>query len=393
MEAVTWRRHWLVTTAVGLALTAGFAPVYYAVTSHFAPLVLHHDNVVYGADDNSGAIETLTFKGDIAEKHLLYSPVMHGIQQGIQWLTGSRGDVLIVDTMVAAAVLNFLGAYVALAVYAPSAWLASALAVVYGACFANLVVFCVPETYVVANFVVVLTTILLARYADRPTFRTLAALGVACGLAALANPPLILLLVPSCIVARRRRPLDQFVRTAVSLVLLSGLTFVGAYLYLEGPGAFLFLVRYSRDWADLAHLWHPRFLAGTATSFLFYSVQRPLVGNRGAVDPTSIPWKAFLSPAAVVLAIIYLVYMTRTLARAVTAPKLLSLAWLVWIGAMTLFYVYFNPHEAPLYSTQCLLPLALVIAQQFRNRHQILSGALIGGYGLCLLWHNISPLI
>ena len=55
---------------------------------------------------------------------------------------------------------------------------------------------------------------------------------------------------------------------------------------------------------------------------------------------------------------------------------------------MVAFYTYFNPEESLLYSTQCLFPLALVVAGWWRDGERGRRDLALGLFVLLLAWHN-----
>jgi hypothetical protein len=102
-------------------------------------------------------------------------------------------------------------------------------------------------------------------------------------------------------------------------------------------------------------------------SFFVFSVLSPLeelersIGLKDVLGYFRNPVIAFLF----LLCCVYLGYMGVIIKRQI--KNLLVMAAVAWLLALSLFYVYFNPGEALLYSCQALAPFILIIARIFQN--------------------------
>jgi hypothetical protein len=239
---------------------------------------------------------------------------------------------------------------------------------VYAFCFSNLVIYSIPETYQMSNLSVVVYLIVLFRLKDRLNFGNSLFLSGFALIGALYNFPLMMLMGIHLVLMLSHTGLWRWVLIAVANALfgLTGFLFVNYLIYRADFLGFIF--SYSERWATLSHFLQIENIGNVLVNFFYFAVISPVDSL-----PKTLHWQDgagyFSTILRVVLVVswtVWLVYVIYYLMKT-RAVSMLNKAVSVWIVAMAAFYVYFNPNEATLYSSQTILPMLLICAELFES--------------------------
>jgi hypothetical protein len=237
----------------------------------------------------------------------------------------------------------------------------------YGVSFSNLVFFSIPETYSLTNIGIIVFFLLAVKFHKNITPGRTVILGIVAGIGSLLNPPLGLLLFPVYVLCSahdnmRRRMLLSFSATLATLFIFLGTNFMlFGWDYIEHSRKF------STRWASLSNYLDPSYWINVGVSFFIFSVLSPMEELERSIGFKDV-MGYFRNPAKTILFLlfcVYLGYMGVIIKRQI--KELLVVAPVVWLLALSLFYVYFNPGEALLYSCQALAPYMLIIARVFQR--------------------------
>jgi hypothetical protein len=285
--------------------------------------------------------------------------------------------------------LGVTGAFLLLKSYFSSARLALLFACLYAFFFSNLVIFSIPETYSMSNLTILLYLSYLLRVRGSLAGRDSLVLSVLAGFAALFNAPLLSLMAIHLVSMLRRVEPKRWALLAVSNAALGALVFLLGNFLINGWAFISFYTDYTSSWASIGNLLDIGSVASVVVDFFFYSVLSPTRHPHGTWG-----WQGlsgyWSSPLGAVLFPLLAIYICYGIFAAIKHHKSHPLAGslLAWMVLMTLFYTYFNPREAMLYSSQILLPLTFVLALAFetvRVRERIKYGVVATACALLAL--------
>jgi len=374
-----WYAAWFVVWLVLYSLTA----------RHLAPICFLHNDAIYSADtrDNFKAMNHYTLVTD-SRKHLLFSaatvPLVRTLLAvGVQ----SFHAMYIVMGFLAAlnitlALLNFTR----LVVDPVAALWAGA---VYGLAFSNLVIFSVPETYSVSGIMIQVYLFALLRSGSLAPHRRSALLGFLSGLAALFNPVLLSLgafhLLPGTWQDLKR---PRYYAGATLAVAVALTTFVIPNLAAFGSGFLQYNVKYVGKFSSLRNFGSFQAVSTVFASFTLFTLIAP-VRRLTLLLPVSEFWRLFQSARGVTLLAIYsgtvvsgLRFWRKRLAFEYRAA--------IWCAVLLVFYIYFNPREAILYSTQVLFPIVLFLALTSERVPRPLARVMMATFLLLLAVNNLN---
>jgi hypothetical protein len=348
------------------------------------------NDLVFAADtsDTVDAIRTLTFRWGM-EKHLLFSPIAHGMYRVLAFAGRCSGYGCIPSTLAACASVNVVACYSLLRALARTRRDAARFTALYALAFGNLVIFSIPETYVVTGIGILLVLRLMLDqrwFASTPP--VVAAGGI--GVLALNNPPLLSLVAPLlwCYLKTRR------CATAVAVVgcVVAALTvFVAAETAINGPRIWGSWQQYAAEWADTAHLVSPSAIAASLSGLLGYGMLSP-AGAIGPSAPLSDVAAYSASVPRLTAFAMYLSLLVSACAGALRRGPAPLQALVGWSGAMVLFHVYFNPTEAFLYSPQLTGALTVLLLCQHERFADTTLRAVTPLFIVLLAWNNVGAL-
>jgi len=248
---------------------------------------------------------------------------------------------------------------------------AVSFAVLYGISGTTWLFSSFPETYILTAlctnvflwFILQTPKERVARYINRAAILN----AVAC----LASPQQVLLsIAPFVRWLTEGQGLSTLIRKCVRYAAaMLVLYFIPYEIYLKAVGkGWRFGPVYLHVYGQLKHLLEVRTIVVVAANFLLYSVVPPAVTPRSFTDPTFSILRLF-SPEWIVVSILFLgwcFYSLRGL-RGSSAIKPAA-AMAAFVCSYILFFVYFNPSEAYLYTAPALLPWLLLLQAGFCSR-------------------------
>jgi len=350
--------------AISAAIFVAFYCLYGMTSEHLSHLAFNHNDAFFDADtyDTTRAMEKLTFGFDM-RKHLLFSPVTSTLARAVDVVSGIGIRPSILVTIAGLAAANIVLCFLLLRVVLRDELAALAYAVLYGVTLANLVIFSLPETYSVSNLFILGYLAYLC-----PRWRTLSVrdgtlLAVVAGLASLANPPLLALVAIHTFITWRREGPRFAVRMGIIWSLLATLIYFISAIAIGGWVGLRFPAAYLHQWVSVGNFIDWQSIVHVVASFLVFAVITPVSVVEGNLEPGDIlGYGATLS--GLITALAWTAVLATAIVRSVRGDNLLLEALLVWIALSAVFYLFFHPPGAILYSPQFLIPWMLVVATQ-----------------------------
>jgi len=330
---------------------------------HLSPYFFSGGGPFFGADtfDISKAMRVPTFHYDM-QRHLLFSVLTESLVDVAGLIFRLTEDMAIMVSLALMSAANVTFAWWTLRRFVTSMALATALAVTYGLYFSNIIFFSIPETYTLSNLFIIAYFALLLLIRNERSLASAAILGAAAGVAGLFNPTLMSLSLVGFLYQWRWSEKKQGIAYGFVTLLVALVVCGVPYLYVHGMGYVEFVSDYTNQWASLGNLLEVDKYAMVGVGFFLYSVVTPLTSLTKVVTLNDLA--GYLSdPLTLVTLIAYIAFVILASGRAIRDSDRLVIPVIAWTGVMLLFFVYFNPPEALLYSSQILFPLALLAAR------------------------------
>ena len=375
---------------VVLALLVGASSLYLYMAVQLEDVVFNRTNAIFGSDTTeiARAMRWFNFRGDMA-KHLLFSPVLSTLVKALSAVlpTSEAHSMFLAVALLGGSNVGL--AFVALRSLGAARSLAGVWAAVYAMFFWNVVLFSIPETYVLSNLLILTYLAILFHVVHRPARSVSVGMGVLAGIAALANPPLLLLSVVHPIVRARELGLRGASRLLVLDALAASLVFTITSLLVFGDSFPWNLLDRGLPQASVLHFVQPRQGATVLSSFLLFSVISPTASLPSRLSAGDLA-HYFNSALGTGLVAVYGAGLLATAARLVRQRDGIDYALIVWALLMGGFYTYFNPQEAILYAGQVGFAILVLIVQTVGTRSSRTTLAAVFGFGLVLALHNLS---
>ncbi|MBW1697266.1 MAG: hypothetical protein JRH18_00735 [Deltaproteobacteria bacterium] len=324
------------------------------------------DDWIFYADTSTyySTMKNFSLEGEV-RKHPLFSVLVHPMVAVAKTVFDIKTRQAVKMVIAAVAALNIALVFVLL--YSALADVHTALLFTgfYGVLFSNLVFFSIPETYSLTNLGIGAYFILTVRFHERITPYRSVILGITAGLGALLNPPLGLLLFSLYTMCLLQHGLRQGLKLALPPTLVAVFIFTGANFLLYGFDYIEHSQKLVSRWASFSNYFDPVKWFNVGISFFIFGAISPLQELERSIRLEH-ALAYFHSPIKAVIVSIFtalVAYSLTTAARRRT--DMLLLASVTWIVVLYLFYVYFNPNEAFLYSPQIQVPFILILATGF----------------------------
>jgi hypothetical protein len=307
----------------------------------------------------------LRMNGGDQRKHPLFSPIVSSIRALLQVALGVTPTVASVGTFAGLAAVNSVAAYVVLQQLTRSWSVAVTFALYYTFAFANVMIWSVPETYVVVSVVIIAyTAVLIGIVNSGVTSGRLGAAALVTGIAALINPPLLFQSVPTAHVAVRHRGWRPGLLVAATAAMLSVLLFWVVYLGFFGISPWRFLWDYSRKISSWANLVSPGTVSWVTLNFAVFSIVGPFDAPKPAAELADLAGYLH-SPLRLAAVLGHLFAAGLALRYLRRADDELAQALAMLAAGLGLFYVYFNPWESILYAPQVVFPWTVILLRAF----------------------------
>jgi hypothetical protein len=313
----------------------------------------------------------ITFRGDIV-KHLLFSVTTSPLVSLIKILTpiDENQAILVVIALFASA--NVIAAYVTLKLFLKDEIFPLVFSILFGFSFTNLVHFSFPETYVVTVLVIIVYFYFLIKYQNQLTLKKAAIIFLITALAPLYNPPLVLLLIPTGYIYYRNFNLKKFLAVySANVLFVAGVVSVPYFIipYFVLPHTkwapfydIMYPVEFMKIWASFSHFTSLKDIANTVGNFLFISLISPFRELKPPSNFLVDLFSYFGSVIGTISIAIYTGLLGLTGLRVFKKRNHIIDSSLLFVLALIIFYIYFFPGGALLYSTQAVFPLVLIFA-------------------------------
>lgn len=364
------------SAAAYTALAAGWLlawfSLYLFLARHLRPVVTGAEHEILGIDaqDAELMMQQLTLQGIDALKHPLFPLLARPYVALIEMVTGSGSYTAINLGVAGLATINI--SMVALLVFQTSRSMGLALAcgTFFGLSFSALVLMAVPETYSLTVLMLSIYVAVFLQVRDGLDFRHALLLGSLCGVAGLANPPMLTLgIMPAVYLLQTQRP-TRAVMLSATMLAVSLTVYLGVILLVWGTRYFDASMQYAHDWASFENFEDPATVALALVQMLPFSIASPMEEARvlyGLADAAG-----YLSHPAAIPAIGALIAaLVLSIQWTIRNGSALDFALAAWMTVAILFYIWFNPIEAILYGLQLLPPLILLMQ---RAVHRFVRG-------------------
>ncbi len=344
---------------------------FFFINSRFLwPIVVDTRDKIFGADtsDIINLIRQVTFDED-TRKHLLFSATISPIAGSFQQFLGLNENRSIRLSMALLAALNVTGVFIFLRKYLSATLPALLFVCFYAFLFANLVIFSIPETYSLSNLTILVYVSALYMLRNTLNWRHCILLSAFAGFASLYNPPLLSLMIIHLLMVFLQGDLKRWGMITVSNLAIGVSIFLFANYQVYASKFINFIGNYMDKWASIHNLLDLTKILDVIANFFFYSILSPvdhLPGRLGLKD-----WTGYGKSLTYVLLIFLIGWFLGYAIYIALAKKHgnqgFAISLLVWIFSMTIFYTYFNPRDAILYSSQILFPLLILFANAFET--------------------------
>jgi hypothetical protein len=333
------------------------------------------ENTFFGADavENFKALQVSFYRTLGINKHAAAVVVYAVLVEGLR----AAGVAAATATILAAAFLSAAAVAVIYAVLrclggAPA--IAAALTLLFVASHGVLTVFGVVETYALTVAAMALG-ILIARmaadlYPSRPVVAAAIA-GLAAGAAALCNPPagaVILIYLVLVLTDPGRSSLGDRIRNgllALALALMSG----GVVLGLLRWNSFsTFVTEYSQQYTSLSHFLEADKILSLLTGVFMFAFVAPFDHPTPANTHADLALLAQSPLRLLALGGVVLLLAATAIVLARGVERRFTLGLLAVLGALLVFYTYFNPAEIMLYVSQTTLVMIVLMVLAFGAR-------------------------
>jgi len=426
MKNSTARKNYINRFVVCVLFVFFFAMYHYNIV-YLYPFSSAHGNLIFDADLYAlEGTRTLAFYNRGMERHLLFSPIAHGVFKLVKAVYPNTlvkklqdpfissdnfhlsDDYTICLVMALFAITNIIIAFYILKFFLGRKN-ALFFTIFYGFSFSNLVFFSISETYVLSDFIILVYSFALIYLVKNKKAKLetdgraynyskeTIILPLINGLATLFSPPLVVLLVPTCYVSYYCLQADKFcIKKALSTILYNTaivvIVFVALYTSVHGTRFYkIFMSNYNSYGTSLNFLIIKNFIR-VFVAFIFFSIITPFNKIAGAIDFKDF-WGYFSSFHRIILISFYCYYLLVVFKYIIKQRNILINAFLLFIVSIQLFYLYLSPGKLMLYSSQVVFPLMFIFAYvfetiEFKHKYSLLSSFLF-----ILALNNASSLL
>jgi hypothetical protein len=260
----------------------------------------------------------------------------------------------------------------------------------YAVCFSNLVLLNVPETYALSQAISLIYLYLFVRFArNNIDAKQAAALGFLGGIAALSNAVLLTIgLIPAIYIGQKQGLRSMIVLGAV-ILFSSVAVFLCGFLAIFGISGFSLYSNYVEGYASIFNFLDFRNALNVLLSLTLYSVIAPSLGvERSYSIADAAGYVRSITGSLLVL--LYLLWLYYVAKEIVSFRSMVGIAVITWLAAVATFYLYFNPHEAIIYSGLVLPYLFFLFSTVFAHSERLSANPIFCGAVVVLGIHNVS---
>ena len=362
------KRNFNINFVIFIAIIIVFTIIYFLNSKHLWHLVTDEQDIIFASDtkDTLYHLQNPSFEDD-ARKHLLLFVTLNPISRFLQLifhLSPIRSIRLILAFFGA---LNIGGTFLLLRNFTKSTVNALFFSGLYAFAFSTVVIYSIPETYSSSNLFVLLYLAVLLFLRKKLNFRNSIILTMIAAAASLFNPVLLSLLGIHLIILFFQTDKKRWVIITLLNLFIGSITYILVNFSIYKSDFFTFVGYYSSKYASLHNFQSSDKIFSVISDFYFYSILSPHSCLTPGLDLSD--WHSYFNfPVKLIficLFVIFLLYSIFISFKYATETNHYSLSIFIWMIILTAFYVYFNPYEAMLYSSQIILPITILVSQPF----------------------------
>lgn len=395
MMEINWREiNWRKITLLVITSLVIFL-IYFFHAHHFLGTIVYTTGV-YGSDTPEITKLMLGERGASGyldeRKHPLFFVATRPVVKVFQHLLGLESLTAVLSTVALIATMNILLFYLLMNKIAQKGSIAILLTFCYAFAYSNLIFFAVPETYSLAILFITLYLFYLVKI-DRPrSLRDVVILSFIIGLAVLTNPPLLVLSLSLFYVCYKSFERKAFITmslisgSVIFLVFtLTSFAFYGAWFYLP----YLYEVH---EYASFGNVFSGADILQVLVSFFLFSLITPGSGLNTSPLGISTMVGYVTSPLSFLLVVLLVTIISLTFYQIIKKRSYHSSVALIILLSLAFIYLYFNPGESFLYSSQ-ILPLIFFMVSPLTHhlKQKMVIGIIVLALVL-LMVNNVLPL-
>ena len=350
------------------AIGVFFFGFFFFSANQLSSFALGGNDVVYNADtaDHFEILAAATnYQNELRDpsllvKHPLYRPVATSIFSVLEGTLPSLDSVQLVQTYLALlGAISLMLVFWILYTYISNAGLAALFTVAYGFSLSSIVFFSIPETYILSNLALLIFFCFLMHCKDSITPYASVVLAILIAVAGLFNPTLLSLLLVNIYLLYDKYGLKNSVRYIAMNTMIVFTIFYTPYLFiLDSP------VQYTKSyfdiWASMNNFTDLEVYLRVFFLFFVSSIFSPLDQIPSVYQIEHIVKEGFTVLRAFLYAS-HAFFMGCSLYFIVKDDNKIVRSMILWLLCYFLFYVFFNPYEAELFSLHMVLPTILVL--------------------------------
>jgi hypothetical protein len=367
---IKYKEYSWIILAAGIFIIAFIFFLYNIHLLSLSPGSFASNDLIIGSDshDIANSMRGVSFGGDM-QKHVLFSattaPLVSFIRIALH--INENRSIRLVLALISA--LNITGVFLLLRKFFSATRLALLFTFLYIVFFSNLVIFSIPETYSLSNLIFLIYLFVFLKVRETFHWRYSLVLSFLAGFAALYNPPMFSIIIIHIVYYFHHSKFKFWVKLALVNLVFGAFIFLSVNYLIHGLKFITYFRTYSSNWASLNNLLDLRILANVIVSFCFYSILSPVSHLPATLELQNISGY-FQSPLGLVLfpIIVFGIFYGFLIAIIKNSKyQRLTVSLLPWILLMILFYTYFDPKDAILFSSQILLPILIILANTFET--------------------------
>ena len=365
-----FKNHISIDLMIILAILILFTIIYFLNSNHLWGLVTKQQDIIFSSDtkDTLFHLTNPSFEDD-ARKHLFLFVTLGPITKFIQIIfnVSSTRSIRLLLSIIAA--INVGGIFYFLKKISASTLNALFFTSLYAVSFSTLVIYSIPETYSSSNLFILIYVAVLFPIRKKITFRNTIVLSLIAAFASLYNPVLLSLIAIHLFILFFQTDKKNWLVAVVSNFIMAFSIYFLSNFVIYGMDFITFADSYASRYASIKNFLNHEKVLGVLSDFYYFSILSPhscLTARLGLSDWHSyvdFPLKLFF----IILFTIFLIYTIYTIFKKDNEYRTFLIAILVWMVLLTMFYIYFNPKEAMLYSTQTLFPMIILLSQSFER--------------------------
>lgn len=361
-----------------------------------SPVSFQMSDLIFGADTRSALylLNNFEITNDLI-KHPLFYYLTIVLSRIVVAITQKPNEFALIIVLASYSAINNILMWILINRNICSLYYRFLIQSLYVFSFSTLIIFSIPETYSLSLVFIIL--MLIHADNDKNNYNNLHSLitGLIAGLAATSNPPLITLILIPLIAGIARKKFSSL----IAYGLVSGLTSLAIYMLPMSIINFLGInpITYSSDylskWGSIGNLIDFDNYKNVFINFFFYSIINP---NGEIFSNYSITDFYYLGhPIRFIVFVLLVALYILLIINLIKKRSTITLSLLAWSSLIFLFYVYFNPVEAILYSVQ-IVPIFTYqlsrLINDVQKKTKIILTVVLPILVAALIFVNVTPI-